>query len=738
MSKFIPVSGPLTTTDPNIDSLDNIRTSGVPGYYPALAEGDAIFVVSPDDRTWTYRTESASPRPPQNVPDVVYPKYSTGTISYTGNLYFKLAGASGGTGTSGTSGTSGVGTSGTSGSSGSSGTSPLGFSSGTSGSSGQDGADGTSGTSGSSGTSRTGPAGSSGTSGSSGAAGSSGSSGSSGRTGTSGSSGSSGSSGVTGSSGTSGSSGLTGSSGSSGTSGIGVDGSSGSSGTSGDGTSGTSGTGGGPGSSGALELGLPSDGDWSSGIGGFSTTTSVADAIDNHDEILALIAPAKPGLLGSQTLTVSGTTRFSAKLPTGLAAAWYKDGAVAGGTVTDYIVDNTFRLTSPSPTTTFYDGPYNDPQGTLELTRDTVTIDSIDTSATGSSTMLTVSDVSVYNQIWSKCNAYADVTQADEGHRGYTFKHTLAGESNSIAFRYDNANPAPTFAVNPSVVEGTPVWKYLSGIQYYGNGSTLTISFTANNLFNKAYHPTAVSTLVMTPAAFATQSLNPASTPAYTDQFVITSRVLTLNQVAASNTPTIRTNLYKPDGTSAYYDAAVPRRVCTYGTVSTTKADSFYDEAQRLVLDTLTAWTSTAALVNGNAQVRNGVLQYPNSTDYPGFTGDQEYQRNIAKVSASTGTLTFVGITYDQISPYGTGDLNILIKLDTDGQYFDLGRVVGSNNGTGDGTTKGNSKGARSSGSGGVVNWSIGTYSTNNNSDRYRLIIIFRTTTRTITSLSEA
>jgi len=693
MSKFIPVSGPLTTTDPNVDSLDNIRTSGVPGYYPALAAGDAIYVVSPDDRTWTYRVETGSPRPPQNVPDVVYPKYSTGTTPYSGNLYFKLAGASGGTGSSGTSGTSGVGTSGTSG------TSAPGITSGTSGSSGRDGEDGTSG---SSGTSRTGAAGSSGTSGSSGSRGTSGTSGSSG-------------------------SGSPGSSGTSGSSGIGIAG-----------TSGSSGTGGGPGSSGALELGLPSDGDWSSGIGGFSTTTSVADAIDNHDEILALIAPVKPGMLGSQSLTVSGTTRFSAKLPTGLAAAWYKDGSVAGGTITDYIVDNTYRLTSPAPATSFYNGPYNDPQGTLQLTRDTVVIDSISTSATGSSTMLTVSDVSIYNQIWSKANAYADVTQADEGHRGYTFKHTLAGESNSIAFRYDNANPVPSFAVNPSVLEGTPVWKYLSGIQYYGNGSTLTISFTANNLFNKAYHPTAVSTLVMTPAAFVTQSLNPVSTPAYTDQFVITSRVLTLNQVAASNTPTIRTNLYKPDGSTAFYDAAVPRRVCTYGTVSTTKADYFYDEAQRLVIGTLTAWTPSAALVNGNAQVRNGVLQFANATDYPGFTGDQEYQRNIAKVSASTGTITFVGITYDQISSYGTGDLNILIQLDTDGQYFDLGRVVGSNNGNGNGTTRANSKGARSSGSGGIVNWSIGTYSTNNNNDRYRLIIIFKTTNRTITSLSEA
>lgn len=726
MSKFIPVSGPLTTTDPTIDSLDNIRVNGVPGYYPALQDGDAIFVVTPDEKTWTYRTEVRNPRPPQSIPDVVYPKYSSGNTPYTGNICFILAGASGGTGTSGSSGssgTSGVGTSGSSGSSGSSGTSHPGITSGTSGVSGTAGSSGSSGTAGSSGTS--GSRGTSGTSGTSGV-------------GTSGSSGTSGSRGTSGSSGTSGLQGAAGEPGTSGSSGTSGDGTSGSSGTSGDGTSGSSGssgTGGGPGSSGALILGLPTDGDWSTGIGGFTENTSVADAIDVHDEILALIAPARPGLLTSSALTLSNTTLYSAKLPSGLAAAWYKDGKVAGGSITDYAVDNTFRLTSPSPSTSFYNGSYNDPQGTLQLTQDTAAIDSISTAATGSSTMLTVSSVAVYNSIWSKANAYADVTQSSEGHRAYTFKHTLAGETNSLSIRYDNSNPAPAFAVTPSVVQGTPVWKYLSGIQYYGNGSTLSISFTANNLFNKCYHPTQVAAVTMTPAGFSTQSMNPVSTPAYTDQFVVTSYTLTLNQVVASNAATVRTTLYKPDGTTIYNDQSVPRRVCTYGTVSTTTSDTFFDEAQRLVLNTLTSWTSTATLVNGNAQVRNGVLQYPDTTDYPGFSGVQEYQRNIAKTSASTGSLTFTGITYSQISSYGTGNLNVLLQLDTDGQYFDLGRAVGSNNGNGDGTSRANSKGALTSGSGGVVNWSFGTYSTFSNNNRYRVIIIFRNSTLSITGL---
>src|SRR5208283_869782 len=117
------------------------------------------------------------------------------------------------------------------------------------------------------------------------------------------------------------------------------------------------------------------------------------------------------------------------------------------------------------------------------------------------------------------------------------------------------------------------------------------------------------------------------------------------------------------------------RRVCTYGIVSTVIAEYFFDEAQRLVLNTGTPWNSTTVLSNGNAQVRNGYLQFANSSDYPGFSGNQEYQREFSKTSTSTGSLTFSGIVYTNISPYGTGDLNILIQLDDDGIYFDLGMV---------------------------------------------------------------
>jgi hypothetical protein len=64
-------------------------------------------------------------------------------------------------------------------------------------------------------------------------------------------------------------------------------------------------------------------------------------------------------------------------VPTGLSSAWYDGGVSAGDTVTDYVVDNTFTLTSPSPTTEFYNGMYNAPGGTLQLYAGVTSLDSI-------------------------------------------------------------------------------------------------------------------------------------------------------------------------------------------------------------------------------------------------------------------------------------------------------------------------------------------------------------------------
>jgi len=491
-------------------------------------------------------------------------------------------------------------------------------------------------------------------------------------------------------------------------------------------------------SGGNSTIGLPSDGDWNTGIAGITSDMSIADAIDNVDEILSAISPSPAGLLTSQDLVLSNTIRYNAKLANGLDNSWYIDSKLPGDLISDYVIDNTFMLTTPYLNTAFKCGRADLPEGLLLLKANNTMIDTYDLSnGVGSSSLLTINSLEVYNSIWEKANAYANITQSNEGYVGYVFDHTIAGKTNSIGIRYDNTHLEPSFLYGPIVSEQTLVPKYLSGVVYYGQNSIIRVSFTSDNLFNKCYHSTHVAEITMFPDAIVTSNQNPQSVPNYDDYFTVTDLNLILSiGNKASNSPYLSVSLYKPTGISTYSNINLGRGVCTYNIDSTNTYDGFYDENQRLLLNTDTPWISSDLLVNGNAQVRNGILQFPYAGDYPDFTGDQLYQRFIYKTSASTGYLDFENILYFDISAYGSGDLNVLIYLDTDAMFFDLGKVVGDNNGDGSGNIMSNSIGARISGSGSTVNWSIGTKTTANNNNRYRIIIIFRNSNHTITSIT--
>ena len=243
-------------------------------------------------------------------------------------------------------------------------------------------------------------------------------------------------------------------------------------------------------------------------------------------------------------------------------------------------------------------------------------------------------------------------------------------------------------------------------------------------------------------------AVNPVSIPVFTDTFDKSGgnfAIATINVSGRSSLNKFLTvALNKPSGSTTSGNASLSYFINTFGTTSTTTADYFQDEAQRLVLNTTTAWTSTTTLANGNAQVRNfttantGCLQFPNSSEYVGFTGDQEYQRFFYKTSASTGTLTFTNIAHTDIAPYGTGNLNVLIYLDADNKWFDLGVPQGSN--SNDGSSRGAAISAKTSGSGGAIGWSLGSLyttgpTTSGNLGRYRLVIIIKNTSPIITSI---
>ena len=190
---------------------------------------------------------------------------------------------------------------------------------------------------------------------------------------------------------------------------------------------------------------------------------------------------------------------------------------------------------------------------------------------------------------------------------------------------------------------------------------------------------------------------------------------------------------YKAHSTTATSNATIGRSINTYSTVSTDTYEGFQDEARRLVIGSSIAFTSTGDMANGNLQVRSGTLQYPLAADYDteyggshSFTGDQEYQRYFYKTSASIGQLSLGGFTASNISAYGTGSVNLLLYLEGDNKYFDLGVLQGSN--ANDGSSRAQAISAKVATSGSGVSWSFGVYSTGvsgaGNSGRYRAIVI--------------
>jgi len=131
-------------------------------------------------------------------------------------------------------------------------------------------------------------------------------------------------------------------------------------------------------------------------------------------------------------------------------------------------------------------------------------------------------------------------------------------------------------------------------------------------------------------------------------------------------------------------------------------------------------WTSSALLVNGNGQLYDTRWTYPSinyttgylpvqTANYSGFSGDQRilWAVNIG-VAHSSMSIVFTGINYTDISPSGTGNLNLEIVLPSVTGWLDGGKAFGNGNGCQVGTSSGNTLNltfgtSSSSGSNGVV-----------------------------------
>ena len=531
---------------------------------------------------------------------------------------------------------------------------------------------------------------------------------------------------------------------------------------------GGTGSGGGTGSS---TIGTPTDGVYTDGF--FSTwtdNTTIANAFDDVNELLALLAPARPNYLTGTSLVASSVpTYYTVRISAGLGTEWYQAGYGTGSLISSkYYLSGAHTLNTANTTTTFSAGSLTtSTYGTIYFRRYNYltptgsgggvgTVDLTTNYTVGfTNNNLKLTALGAYNSIWTKANAQIlTYTQPNPGYEGVYIAHT---ENNQLTNTYEMwkdpwsaANGNPVFSQAATAATYSQSDKWLSGISYYASGTGFSVYFKgAAGIYSCAYNVTQVYAISATGLNTATGL--PASPPLFTDELDKSGSNHVRVSLSVANQSSfnkyLRVNIYKAHNTTTLSDATISKAINTYGTISTDTFDGFQDEARRLVIGSGIAFTSTLEMANGNAQVRSGTLQYPLAADYDTqwggthtFSGDQEYQRYFYKTSASTGTLTFAGFTASNVAPYGTGSINVLLYLDGDALWFDLGVLQGSN--ANDGSTRSAAISAKTSASGGALGWSIGTKTTGvsgaGNSARYRAVIIFRNNTYSMTSITSS
>ena len=520
-------------------------------------------------------------------------------------------------------------------------------------------------------------------------------------------------------------------------------------------------------SSGTTVIGTPSDGVYTDGFfTDWTTNTTIANAFDDVSELLALIAPAKPGSITSTSLTATSVpTYYTAAISAGLGTEWYQAGFGTGSTITRYYLSGAHTLTTANTSTAFYAGTLvTSTYGTLGFGRYNYTTPSgagygtidmtVNYTVGATNNNLRLSDLAVYNNIWTKANAQiSSYTQTYAGYEGVFITHTTNSQVtdtyNMWKDPWSASNGSPTFSKAATASTTSQTLKYLSGISYYTTGTGFSVDFKgAAGIYSSCYNVTQVYRITAT----GLNTINgTASSPVFSDELDktgVNAVSATLNSASASSfTKSITATIYKAHGTTAASAAAIAKYINTYTTISTDTFEGFQDEARRLVIDTGIGFTSNIDMANGNLQARSGTLIYPQTAEYDAeyggshtFSGNQEFQRYFYKTSASTGTLTFGGFTASNIAPFGTGSVNVLLYLEGDAKYFDLGTLQGSN--ANDGSTRSLAISAKTSASSGALNWSLGVFTTGvsgaGNSARYRAIIIFRNNTYTMTSITSS
>ena len=243
-------------------------------------------------------------------------------------------------------------------------------------------------------------------------------------------------------------------------------------------------------------LGTPSDNSYSDGLLGLTSATTINNAVDQIDEILALLAPAKPPRLDASSWISPGYSlvRGSRDWPTG----------ISGQTISNVIFNNArplFRVTGGTSGTNT--GFWNGVSGTLSFfvngvvdgTR-TLTAGSVNASTANTGTYfgltLNVNDYYL-NQtgksgFWSAINASGRTSTSLPYNVFTSHTYTLThSETGTLPTSFYIDNPGTPSVTTPVQSGSFTMTRYVSGVPSLATNNVININYTVNNAISKFY-----------------------------------------------------------------------------------------------------------------------------------------------------------------------------------------------------------------------------------------------------------
>jgi hypothetical protein len=436
-------------------------------------------------------------------------------------------------------------------------------------------------------------------------------------------------------------------------------------------------------------LGTPPDGSYDNGLLGLNTGTTINDAVDQIDEILALLAPAKPIRLDISTyIKPSFTTAIASR-------NW---STISGSTITNVIMANNqplFMVTGSSSGT--FSGFWNGLSGSLSFSVDgslngykdlTSTTVNSSTGNTGTYSGLTINVNDYYiNQpgksgFWSAVSATGRTTNqlSYDSYTAHTYNLTHS-DTGSLSTSFYIDNPITPAVTTPTVSSYPTITRYVSGVPSLATGDIFNLTYVVSNAVSKFYRSGTFGLLTTnsvtngtwgSTSAFAGSSITPI--PLSGDSVTLTNQTITSTNNRYGETLTTYATGYNARNISANSSTL---------TITGYRIDTVSNETIRLgsgssqpyPTDYGYIYVSNTSLLSGNytneLQLLNGIYRYPttNYTSYGGpnystISNNRYVTLNVGSITnASNFTLNLVGTGFSTVSNQITTGIYLHVSI---------------------------------------------------------------------------